>query len=786
MAVAVELVMPRLSESMEEGTIVSWLVGDGSPVQRGQEIAEIETDKATLPYEAPEGGVLRILVPEGTTLPLGSPIGLIDDFAGVPAPVAAPAGAAPAAADVDPPTESFEVPPGLLSAQGVPEGAPQPVASASGGQEWSPAWGPQQPHPAQGPGGAQPQRPTPPVPPIPPIPPQPPAASAPPATAGHPSDEGETTEFDAIDPSVFAEREPAPPAPAAPTPAVPQASPPATPAPPVQPALADPSGNPWVGAPTPVGGVPVPPAPTEPAPAAPVPAAPAPAADAAPPADAAPASPPPAAPEAPVADAPAEEGRYAADELIAPPTLAPRPPEQQPAPAAGSPRVIASPVARRLAGELGIDLSTLTGSGPEGRIVRADIEAAQAEGAARPPRPASAAPTAASEFTPPVDETRAAAPIPTPDPAPEPAAEVAAAPDPAAETEPQAMAAPVSEPDAAVAAEPAPEADAATPAAEEGAPTPAHDASDVAEADLEAEAEAQVAEVVALAADEARSIDADDEADVDLDQAAASESAVEDAAPASAEPEPEPAAAGEARVLPAAQPGGGKGEPEIVELTRQQATVARRMAESKATIPDFHTTVELDATPLLTLRADLLATRPDLAAPSVNDLLVKAVAIALRAFPRLNGAYKDGRIELYPRINVGISMESAGALVVPVIHDADKLSVAQIAARTDEILEKAGSGGLRPPDVASATFTVSNLGMHGVDEFTAVITPGQAAVLTAGAIAERPVIRNGAVVAGQTLRLTLTTDHRAIYGLQAAEFLGRVRQLIEHPSSLLA
>lgn len=750
MAVAVELVMPRLSESMEEGTIVSWLVADGSPVASGQEIAEIETDKATLPYEAPEAGVLRILVPEGTTLPLGSPIGLIDDFAGVPASVPAPVAAAPGQVDLDPPTESFEVHPDLLQPQaGAPQqaSAPQPAGSASGGGAWSPAWGPQSPqqppaapaelpvppqqHAApQPPVGAQPQRP------VPPAPPQPPAAPAEP----HHADEGETTEFDALDPSVFAETPPtaAPPAPAATQPPVA--------APVVQQPLADAAGNPWLGTPSaPIAGVPVEPAPVEPAPPAPV---------------------EPAAADAPVPSPPAaeDEGRYAAEDLIAPPTLAPRPPEQQPAPAAGAPRVIASPVARRLANELGIDLSTLTGSGPEGRIVRADIEAAQAAGAARPPRPASATPAAASEFTPPVDEARAAAPIPEPEPTPE-----------IAEPEPEVVAAePTPEPHPA-----APDAvDAEPESPQDAAPEPiVHDASEIAEAEIEAEAEADAAEVVAIAGETAHSIDADDEADIEAPDAPAAAAAAPDA--------PAPPV-GEARILPAAQPGGGKGEPEVVELTRQQATVARRMAESKATIPDFHTTVELDAGPLLTLRADLIATRPELAAPSVNDLLVKAVAIALRAFPRLNGAYKDGRIEQYPRINVGIATESAGALVVPVIHDADALSVSQIAARTDEILAKAADGGLRPPDIASATFTVSNLGMHGVDEFTAVITPGQAAILTAGAITERPVVRNGAVVAGQTLRLTLTTDHRAVYGLQAAEFLGRVRQLIEHPSSLLA
>jgi len=242
----------------------------------------------------------------------------------------------------------------------------------------------------------------------------------------------------------------------------------------------------------------------------------------------------------------------------------------------------------------------------------------------------------------------------------------------------------------------------------------------------------------------------------------------------------------EQRTLPAALPGGGRGESDVVELNRQQQTVARRMAEAKATIPDYSATVEVDGAPILTLRSELAATRPDLAPPSVNDLIVKAVAVALRAHPTVNGTYKDCNWERYSRVNVGIAVDAATTLAVPVIHDADQLSVGQIAARTSELAEKARNGELRPPDVSSATFTVSNLGMLGVDEFTAVISPGQAAVLTVGRIADRAVVRDGAVVPGKVLRLTLTSDHRVVYGADAARFLSRVRELLEHPSALLA
>ena len=746
--------MPRLSESMEEGTVVTWLVPDGSPVAQGEEIAEIETDKATLPYEAPESGVLRILVPEGTTLALGQPIGLIDDLAPLPGgqSIAPPGvGAAgvgqvpgPRAPDEEPPTASFEIQPALHEPHTLHASTPPPASEQSPDAAWSPAWGPQPT--GRGPAPAEHQA----------------------------EDEGETTEFDALDlpaddgPPITAARipvteSPAPtsasaePAPVTAAPAEPVAAPDA--------AVAGPAPMPWVD--------------------------------------------PSFSPKAPAGAGdesamPDPARRFTPDELIAPATLPPRPPELQAAPSGGQARVPASPVARRLAAELGIDLATIEGTGPEGRVVRADIEAAQATGAARPPKQAGAVPSTASEFTPPVDEQRAAAPIPAaeaPDPVDEPAQEPAPE---AASLESDTQDAPVA-PDGPPADDPV-QADADAPPAEaaESEPPTVQETPEPQPAQVAATTAAHAApgeEGVTPAPDPATESPISDAAapdpapaeDAPAVPAPESEPDAAHAPEPQAEPAPtpagsdaaEPTALAEHRVMPAAQPGRGKGEPKVVELTRQQQTVARRMAESKATIPDFHTAIEVDAAPMMAMRAELADTRPDLAAPSVNDLLIKATAVALRAFPALNGGYRDGRLELYPRVNVGIAVDADGTLLVPVIHDADTLAVSQIAARTAELVDKARDGSLRPPDIASATFTVSNLGMLGVDAFTAVITPGQSAILTVGSVAERPVVRGGAVVAGLTVRLTLTTDHRAVYGAEAARFLGRIQQLLEHPTGLL-
>jgi pyruvate dehydrogenase E2 component (dihydrolipoamide acetyltransferase) len=449
-----EVVMPRLSDSMEEGTILRWLKGDGETVSRGEEIVEIETDKATMSYEADADGVLHVVADEGSTLPIGATIATIGDAA---APAAASNGSA-AVPDADRAAEAAEEAPVL---------DPAPVAAAES-----------------------------------------PVAAAP---------------ADA-------------PAPAAP-------------------ATGDGAGN------------------------------------------------------------------------------------------GDGARVKASPLARRIALERDIDLHQLTGTGPAGRIVKADVMSAA--------------------------DTR-----------------------------------PGSSPD---------------PAAAQSSPPPAPSPVPVGSADA-----------------------------------------------------PAPAAAG-----------GSKGDVTVQELSRLQQVIARRMAESKATVPDFAISTDVDMEGARALRAQLKdAAAEGQSVPSFNDMVVKASALALREFPRANGSYKDGHFELHTRVNVGVAVAGSDALVVPTVFDADTKSLGEIARTTRELAGRVREGTVRPPELGGGTFTVSNLGMYGVTSFTAVVNPPQAAILAVGAMEPRAVVRDGEIVARHTMTITLACDHRILYGADAAQFLARVRALLEQPLSL--
>jgi pyruvate dehydrogenase E2 component (dihydrolipoamide acetyltransferase) len=239
---------------------------------------------------------------------------------------------------------------------------------------------------------------------------------------------------------------------------------------------------------------------------------------------------------------------------------------------------------------------------------------------------------------------------------------------------------------------------------------------------------------------------------------------------------------------PAGQPTSSetaKGQVETRELNKLQQTIARRMAESKATAPHFYLTIEVDMGKAVEARAAIkAATREGDVVPSFNDMIVKACAIALREFPKANGAYRDGRFELYSRVNVGVAVAAEGALVVPTIFDADRKGLRQIAADSRAVAAKVRDGSVTPPELSGGTFTVSNLGMFGIDEFDAVINMGQAAILAVGAIREQPAVRDGEIVPARLMKTTLSCDHRILYGAEGAEFLARVRQLLEEPVSL--
>jgi pyruvate dehydrogenase E2 component (dihydrolipoyllysine-residue acetyltransferase) len=228
-----------------------------------------------------------------------------------------------------------------------------------------------------------------------------------------------------------------------------------------------------------------------------------------------------------------------------------------------------------------------------------------------------------------------------------------------------------------------------------------------------------------------------------------------------------------------------KGEVAYEDLSKLQATVARRMAESKATAPHFYLEAEVDMSRAVEARRHLKeAAAEDEVVPSFNDMVVKASALALRERPRANGAYRDGRFELYSRVNVGIAVAARDALVVPTIFDADRKGLRQIAEESRTVAQRVRDNQITPPELSGATFTVSNLGMYGIDSFAAVINPPQAAILAVGAIVERPVVREGEVRTAHLMRVNLACDHRILYGAEGAEFLARIRALLEEPLGL--
>ncbi len=254
------------------------------------------------------------------------------------------------------------------------------------------------------------------------------------------------------------------------------------------------------------------------------------------------------------------------------------------------------------------------------------------------------------------------------------------------------------------------------------------------------------------------------------------------------EAQPPPAGPPEVVTGPAVEsvrPETAKGEVSYEELSKLQSTISRRMSESKATAPHFYLEAEIDMSRLVEARKQIKAAAGEGdVVPSFNDMVVKACALALREHPRANGAYRDGRFELYSRVNVGVAVSARDALVVPTVFDADQKNLRQIASDSRALAQRVRDGQITPPELSGATFTVSNLGMFGIDSFAAVINPPQAAILAVGAIAERPVVRDGELATAHLMRVNLACDHRILYGAPAAEFLARIRSLLEEPLSL--
>ncbi|WAE73505.1 dihydrolipoamide acetyltransferase family protein [Streptomonospora nanhaiensis] len=331
----------------------------------------------------------------------------------------------------------------------------------------------------------------------------------------------------------------------------------------------------------------------------------------------------------------AEEGASAPAEESAP--------AEAPAPSSGGgedgPRPRTSPLARRLAREYGLDINSIQGSGPKGRIVRADIEAAAKDGAARESAPAA-------------------------------------------------------------------------PAAQESRPAPA-------------------AAQAAPAFDDGR-------------------------------------------------------DSEELKVSNVRKVIARRLTESKQTVPHFYLRRTIDAEALKGFRGQINEQLASTGAKiSFNDLIVKACATALKLHPAVNTSWVEDKLLQHHRINVGVAVAVDAGLVVPVLHDTDKATLSEISTRTRELAGKARDGKLKPQEMSGGTFSVSNLGMFGVDSFSAVINPPEAAILAVGAMRQEPVVVDGEVVVRNRISLELSVDHRAVDGAVGAAFLKDLAEILEEPMRII-
>jgi pyruvate dehydrogenase E2 component (dihydrolipoamide acetyltransferase) len=236
---------------------------------------------------------------------------------------------------------------------------------------------------------------------------------------------------------------------------------------------------------------------------------------------------------------------------------------------------------------------------------------------------------------------------------------------------------------------------------------------------------------------------------------------------------------------PQAAPPSGPGITEE-PISRLRQRIAARMTESKQTVPHFYVTSEIDMAPALALRKEVNEGLPDEQKVSVNDLVVKAVALTLRQFPNLNSHYYGDRIVHFEHINIGIAVAlDSGGLINVVAKDADITSISRLAQRNKEMITAARSGKVRPDDIEGSTFTVSNLGPYDVESFLAIINPPEAGILAVGSAREVPVVVNGELKVGTRMKCTVSVDHRVSDGAEGAKFMQAFKKLLESPMRLL-
>jgi pyruvate dehydrogenase E2 component (dihydrolipoamide acetyltransferase) len=253
------------------------------------------------------------------------------------------------------------------------------------------------------------------------------------------------------------------------------------------------------------------------------------------------------------------------------------------------------------------------------------------------------------------------------------------------------------------------------------------------------------------------------------------------AAPAAGAPAPAAAAPAPSAAIAAPHP--------LLPHSTMRKVIARRLTESKQTVPHFYVSMDIELDALLTLRAELNAKSPPEGPGayklSVNDLLIKAAAVTLRRMPRVNAAWSEDGIILFDDIDISVAVALPEGLITPIIRQADREGLAAISAEMKDLAERARAGKLKPEEFQGGSFSISNMGMYGVSEFAAIINPPQAAILAVAAGEKRPVVKDGALAIATVMTCTLSIDHRVVDGALGAEWLGAFRRLVEDPLGLL-
>jgi pyruvate dehydrogenase E2 component (dihydrolipoamide acetyltransferase) len=226
---------------------------------------------------------------------------------------------------------------------------------------------------------------------------------------------------------------------------------------------------------------------------------------------------------------------------------------------------------------------------------------------------------------------------------------------------------------------------------------------------------------------------------------------------------------------------------EEVPVTQMRRTIAKRLAQSIGPIPTYYLTIECDMTRLIELRQRAnQRLEKDGVRASINDFIIKAVAAALAQHPEVNASWGDNAIVRHHRVHIGVAVAVEDGLITPIVRDADRKRIREIAVEVKELAGRARERKLRPDEYTGATFSISNLGMFGIIEFTAIINPPEAGILAVGAVEEKPVVENGQVVVRPRMRMTMSCDHRVIDGATGAKFLQTVQELVEDPLAMIA